>query len=121
MFNFCKKTRYRLLNLISVFQYRKRFLVGFWPHLLLGNLYIITGAFFYFLIGLISLPVFLTHGAYESFQVLARRNGSGEYIDSYRQFLAFRRISIKVMLLFALLIVIKLICMFMISYFSITS
>ena len=119
MFPFCKKMRYKLLSLISKLQYRKSFLVGFWPRLLLGNLYLLARAFLYFLVGLVSLPVFATKRTYESFQILARRNGSGEYIDSYHQHTILQRISIIVLLLVVILIVIKLISLFTFSLYAI--
>ncbi len=112
--------RCKLIRLINLLKTRKYYLVSFWSRFFLGTIYSLAIFLLYFAVCLVSLPVFLTKTPYESFQLLARRNGSGQFIDSYEQHILMQKVSVVTALLSVLLIIVKTLSVIVISYYSIT-
>ncbi|MDP3965038.1 MAG: LysM peptidoglycan-binding domain-containing protein [bacterium] len=98
-------------DLLSRCKYRR----GFWGTIL-NSLTKIAVVGLYLLISIIVLPVHVTKNPYESFQILARRNGSGQFIDSYKQHIMFQRMSISALILSISLVAIQIISVLLISF-----
>ncbi len=120
MFYTCRKLRLYLLRVLNKYQLKRSNLRGFWSKLFLGFLFTFIIWLHYFLICLVSSPVLLTKTPYQSFQLLARRSGSGVFTDSYYQHLVFQRATVGTVLLSILIIAIKAISILIISFYSVT-